>query len=159
MNPNFTISTNAFEYLVRHLVDVEEQKDRFLNEYFPDLTRERADTEELINSYITHLEGLVKRTKTHQAQDGILPFVVIGSQVKVINLNTDRSQQFKILKPFESAERAKGIFNVSCFSPVGKALLLQQPGTTVVVHAPAGAFEYRIESIGVSGPEIFRPVK
>lgn len=159
MNSTFSVSTNAFEYLVRHLVDVEEQKDRFLNEYFPDLTRERADTEELINSYIIDLEGLVKRTKAHHAQDCNLPFVVIGSQVEVINMSTGRSQQFRILKPFEPGVRARGTFNVSCFSPVGKALLLQQPGNTVLVNAPAGTFEYQIRSISVSGPEICEPVK
>ena len=46
-----------------------------------------------------------------------------------------------------SAEADPGSGRISNESPLGKALLGRKPGDTVVVHAPAGDFSYKVEKI------------
>ena len=70
--------------------------------------------------------------------------VTIGSTVTVTAVAGGRSRSFKIVGSQE-ADAMHGI--VSEDSPFGKALMGAKEGDTVVVSAPAGDMEYRIDKI------------
>ena len=70
--------------------------------------------------------------------------VTIGSTVTVTAVSGGRSRSFKIVGSQE-ADAMHGI--VSEDSPFGKALMGAKEGDTVVVSAPAGDMEYRIDKI------------
>ncbi|NPV30675.1 MAG: transcription elongation factor GreAB, partial [Firmicutes bacterium] len=61
MTRGFEVSKAFFENLVKHLVEVEEQKDKLLEEYFQEPSKERDELEKLIDNYIKHVESLLKK--------------------------------------------------------------------------------------------------
>ena len=79
-------------------------------------------------------------------EEGDMPTgqVTIGSTVTVTAVSGGRSRSFKIVGSQE-ADAMHGI--VSEDSPFGKALMGAKEGDTVVVSAPAGDMEYRIDKI------------
>ncbi len=127
-----------------HLAEVENEKNRIFDQYFPEPSRERYDFEDLYESYIEKLDALVQNaTKTDQYSSEI-PFVTIGSTVEVHDLNNDENITYRIANP---SIDTIGPGDVSCLSPVGKSLLLKKPGDKVDVIAPGGLFRYRILSV------------
>ena len=70
--------------------------------------------------------------------------VTIGSTVTVTAVKNGASRSFKIAGTQE-ADAMNGI--ISEDSPFGKALMNHKEGETVVVSAPAGDIEYRIDKI------------
>ena len=70
--------------------------------------------------------------------------VTIGSTVTVTAVKNGASRSFKIAGTQE-ADAMHGV--ISEDSPFGKALMNHKEGETVVVRAPAGDIEYRIDKI------------
>ena len=70
--------------------------------------------------------------------------VTIGSTVTVTAVKNGASRSFKIAGTQE-ADAMHGI--ISEDSPFGKALMNRKEGETVIVNAPAGEIEYRIDKI------------
>ncbi len=70
--------------------------------------------------------------------------VHIGSKVKVYDIDMEEYEVYEITGTTEANAMQNKISNES---PVGKALLGQKTGTVVVVHAPEGAYELKIEEI------------
>lgn len=79
-------------------------------------------------------------------EEGDLPTdqVTIGATVTVTAAGTGASRCFKIVGSQE-ADAMHGI--ISEDSPFGKALMGRKEGDTVVVNAPAGDLEYRVDKI------------
>ena len=70
--------------------------------------------------------------------------VHIGSKVKVYDIDMEEYAVYEITGTTEANAMQNKISNES---PVGKALLGQKAGTVVVVQAPEGAYELKIETI------------
>jgi len=70
--------------------------------------------------------------------------VHIGSKVKVYDIDMEEYAVYEITGTTEANAMQNKISNES---PVGKALLGQKAGTVVVVQAPEGAYELKIEAI------------
>jgi transcription elongation factor GreA len=70
--------------------------------------------------------------------------VRFNSVVRVLNLNTGREQQFKMVGPVEADA---SIGNLSMSSPLGRALLGQALGAEVSIQTPAGSRIYKILEI------------
>ncbi|NLC38303.1 MAG: GreA/GreB family elongation factor [Clostridia bacterium] len=138
------LSQTTFDRLVQQVHELEERKIQILEEYFPEAFSERAQLKALFDDYIGHLQSLIKNSRiTSQAADQP-PFVLVGSEVEVIDLADDRLESFVIVAPFQDTIEG----NMASFlSPIGKALLLKKVGDTVTVHAPGGTFQYKINSI------------
>ncbi|MBC7346645.1 MAG: GreA/GreB family elongation factor [Clostridia bacterium] len=144
MARGFEVSKTLFENLVKHLVEVEEQKDKLLGEYFQEPSKERDELEKLIDNYIKHIESLIKQANKSDTAGASLPFVTIGSEVEIQDLSTQEVHRFRLVAPFSTSV---GGGDISYISPVGKALLLKRVGDEVTVNAPAGVFRYKIKSI------------
>lgn len=68
------------------------------------------------------------------------------SKVEFTNLSTDATMTFTIVSHHEmNLDEGK----LSCKSPIGMALMGRKAGEVVEVHAPAGTFKIRIDSVSV----------
>ena len=95
-------------------------------------------------SRISELENILLHAVILEEGDMPTGQVTIGSTVTVTAVAGGRSRSFKIVGSQE-ADAMHGI--VSEDSPFGKALMGAKEGDTVVVSAPAGDMEYRIDKI------------
>lgn len=139
------LSQTTFENLVKHLVEIEEGKDKLLQEFFPKPSIERYEIKTLIENYIEHIDQLIKNANKFQTTDSEVPFVTINSEVELQDLyDHEEVFTYRVISPFRS-NIIQG--NISCLSPVGKALLLKKVGDVVEVKAPGGLFRFKIKSI------------
>ncbi len=141
---NFVLSQPAFECLVKHLVEIEEGKNKLLDEIFPRPSKEREEFEILLKDYIKQVDDLIRKVKKSSKAGNKLPFVTIGSEVEIQNLSNNETYKYRIIAPFRGSVKDG---NISYLSPVGKSLLLRKVGEEVEVEAPGGIFRYKIKSI------------
>ncbi len=143
MSKAYQLPQPQLEGLIKQLVNIEEKKDVLINEFFSSPSRERENFENFINIYIKELEKLVQNAKTN-SKNNQPPFVVIGSNVQVQDLEDDEVYNFKIISPYDEKKDAS---SASFLSPVGKSLLLKRIGDKVDIKTPAGTLQYVIKSI------------
>ncbi len=95
-------------------------------------------------SRISELENILLHAVILEEGDMPTGQVTIGSTVTVTATQGGISRSFKIVGSQE-ADAMHGI--ISEDSPFGKALMGRKEGDTVVVNAPAGDLEYRVDKI------------
>ena len=95
-------------------------------------------------SRISELENILLHAVILEEGDMPTGQVTIGSTVTVTATQGGVSRSFKIVGSQE-ADAMHGI--ISEDSPFGKALMGRKEGDTVVVNAPAGDLEYRVDKI------------
>ena len=95
-------------------------------------------------SRISELENILLHAVVLEEGDMPTGQVTIGSTVTVTATQGGVSRSFKIVGSQE-ADAMHGI--ISEDSPFGKALMGRKEGDTVVVNAPAGDLEYRVDKI------------
>lgn len=95
-------------------------------------------------SRISELENILLHAVILEEGDMPTGQVTIGSTVTVTAIQGGVSRSFKIVGSQE-ADAMHGI--ISEDSPFGKALMGRKEGETVVVNAPAGDMEYRVDKI------------
>ena len=95
-------------------------------------------------SRISELENILLHAVIMEEGDMPTGQVTIGSTVTVTATQGGVSRSFKIVGSQE-ADAMHGI--ISEDSPFGKALMGRKEGDTVVVNAPAGDLEYRVDKI------------
>ena len=100
---------SATEYLVKHLVEIEEGKKKLLEEYFPDQSSERFEIEMLIDHYIKHIEQLMHSKRVLKADNSEIPFVTIGSEVEIKDLSNQDVYMYRIVNPYSTSVRDGGI--------------------------------------------------
>ena len=142
------IPKTVFEVLVKHLVDIEEEKEQLLERYYPDITEERDMFRDFIDNYIKQIENYISNAKTTKSAKRSCPFVIIGSIVEIEDLKYNEVERYQIVSPFES-NLESGIDAASYLSPVGRALLLKKVKDKVTVETPAGQFTYLIRAIEI----------
>ena len=95
-------------------------------------------------SRIGELENILLHAVILEEGDMPTGQVTIGSTVTVTTVKGGKSRSFKIVGSQE-ADAMHGI--ISEDSPFGKAMMNHKEGEVVVVSAPAGEIEYRIDKI------------
>ncbi|NLO90279.1 MAG: GreA/GreB family elongation factor [Clostridia bacterium] len=141
---DIVLSQQAFEYLVKQLVEVKEGKNDILDEFFPMLSKEREEFEILIEKYINHLDELIRKAEKLPEAEDKLPFVTVGSEVEIQSLSDMETYKYRIIPPFKGSMKNG---DISYLSPVGKSLLLKKEGEKVEVEAPGGTFRYKVKSV------------
>ncbi len=144
MAGKFSLSKATFEALVQHLTKIEDGKHELVEEYFPEPSKERLEFKKLLDKYIIQLRTLVGNHRISKTAGNSLPFVIIGSEAEVRDLDSQEIYRFRIVSPFRSS---RGGGDVSYLSPAGKSLLLKKTGDKVAVEAPGGVFRYEVKSI------------
>lgn len=141
------VSRRVYEMLVKHLAEIEEEKSYVLEKFYPVLTNERTDFQELLNSYITNMQDIIhNQMKVEDGAADDCPFVIIGSNVTLRDTYTNKLEKLKIVSPFMS-KISYDVDNASYLSPMGRAFLLKKINDDVRVETPMGIFEYQVKAI------------
>ena len=144
MSQKFIVSMPEFESILANLVQLEEGYEKLLNEYFYGYSAERETAMDMILDYIRQLDKILKHVSFSETSGNTFPFVIIGSQVEIEDIDNDEVLRYRIVHPHER-DIAKDY--ISFFSPVGMALLLKKQGDHITISTPGGVYRYRIRSI------------
>jgi transcription elongation GreA/GreB family factor len=136
-------------FLVRHLGEIENEREVVLREYYPQVSVESIEFERLIGSYIRGIEDYIKNTQFTGDKPGQIPFVLIGSIVDIQDTYDQSVETIRIVSPFLSQGQVNYTF-ASYLSPMGRELLLKGKGDEVEVKFPGGCSHYRINDIRLS---------
>lgn len=126
--------------LVQQLLYFDEEKIAFLNQYFPDRTKQRSDAEALLSRYSSSLEQLL----SDFTEEVLNSTVLIGSQLEIRYLDDHSTDTYTIVFP-NQAEPSDN--KISMLSPIGMQLLLAKLGSTYQLAIPSGELSVKIESI------------
>lgn len=148
MKNEVVLSPGTFEGLLRHLVDIEERQDQILEDFSLKTGGEYREYGEIFKNYVYELRKLVENANKAVGKDDTIPMVTIGALVQVRNSNNLKEHSFHIVSPNYHRNSSK---DVSCLSPVGRALILRRVGDKVTVQAPGGVFPYDIIAITYIG--------
>ncbi len=118
------------------------QKSNVLSED-PELDEIKRD-QQMLESRISHLETILKKSKVLTAKEISTDKVGIGSRVKVKNLKTKEAEEFTILSSME-ANPLENKISDAC--PVGRALMKAKKGDIVYAETPKGRVRYLIADI------------
>lgn len=143
MSSRYTLSKQTFECLLKQLVDLEENKNKLLEEYVDERLGGRAELQNLFSNYIEQLDLVVQNTLITEDDSNLLPLVTISSDVEVLDLDTNITENFVIVTPFQNTTSNEA----SYLSPIGRALLLKKPGDHVTIKTPGGLINFEIKSI------------
>ncbi|MDD2586153.1 MAG: GreA/GreB family elongation factor [Syntrophomonadaceae bacterium] len=143
----FIVSKFIFELLVKHLVDVEELVKNGHDNFFNLPLAERKKYERIVAEYIKELDNYIKNTTVSDTADNSFPFVIVGSEVVIEQLDNPKPRNLIIVSPFMELQPDKKCQKASCFSPLGHGLLLKKPGDIVDINAPAGVYRYKINAV------------
>ena len=102
------------------------------------------DEQRDIEARIEDLEKILKNVEVVDEEDVTADHIMIGSKVKIYDIEFDEELSYKIVGSTE-ANSIKG--KISNESPVGRALLGAVVGDTVTVHTPAGESNYNVLEI------------
>jgi len=148
MNKKYKFTNEVFEKLVQGLLYVEEEKDNLVDCYFPEPSRQRDEFKHLINEYIKQVDNLVKNVEVSADADNVIPFVTIGSEVCLQDLENNELTKLRLVLPFQNT----GNNDASFVSPFGRALLLRRVNEKVDIETPSGFFQYKVNSISMPFP-------
>jgi regulator of nucleoside diphosphate kinase len=101
-----------------------------------------AHTTEMNN--LNYLGSEIKRAKRIDERKERPDFIIMNSQVEVIDLDTNREMKVKLVYPRE-ADFRKG--NISVLSMLGSALLGYKTGNVISFQAPRGVKKVKIKNI------------
>ncbi len=97
-----------------------------------------------IEARIVEIEAMLKNVEIIAGIKGAAKTVMVGTKVKVHDLELDEEFTYKIVGSTEANPMEE---KISDESPVGKALLGKKVGDEVVVEAPAGEIKLKILKI------------
>lgn len=144
MSEKVELSRGTFEKLVAHLVNLEDGKNKLLEEYFQKPSSERNEISILLEKYIAKIDYLIRNNVVVvQVSENNFPFVAIYCEVMVQDQENGELQKLRVVPPFKNDEAN----DVSFLSPAGRSLLLKNVSDKAVFKAPGGEFHYRIKSI------------
>lgn len=144
----YVISRPTFENIIKGLVRLEENKDIWIERFFPatkpDTANERVEMIALLERYIEHMNYFLQSVDKGITSSRDFPFIIIGCEIEVLEMFKRRRHQLRLVYPLEESVQAG---DVSVFSPLGKALLLKETGSMIELDLPAGKIKYQVISI------------
>lgn len=144
MSRNVILTKPAFENLIQHLVNIENEKKELVERFFPRPSKERIKFRSLLDNYITGLDFLIKyKISVGEKSDNSFPFAIINCAIAVQDVKTNEKLKYKIVSPYTN----KKFNDVSFLSPVGMSLLMKEVGDDVTIETPGGKLQYNIQSI------------
>ena len=97
-----------------------------------------------IEARIVEIEAMLKNVEVIADIKGAAKTVMVGTKVKVLDIEFDEECTYKIVGSTEANPMEE---KISDESPVGKALLGKKVGDEVIVEAPAGEIRLKILKI------------
>ncbi len=142
------LSPETIKGLREHLEDINARQSQIIEDFIARNCDEYRDYTAGFKKYLLQLHELVEKSKEVTGKDSGMPIITIGTLVNVMNSENQKEFSFHIVSPNYNRRNSR---DVSCLSPVGRALLLKQVGDEVLVEAPGGMFKYLIKSINYIG--------
>ncbi len=96
----------------------------------------------VLEARIKELEHMIDHAKI--IEGGAKDVVALGSTIKIVYIEDDEEEEYKIVGSLEANPFENRISNES---PIGKAVLNKRVGDVVSVESPNGAYDVRILSI------------
>jgi len=140
------ISKSTMEFLIKHLVELEEEKAVILKEFFPRVTAKSMEFEAFIGDYIKNIEKVIQSAEVTESGDIHIPIVLINSIVEIEDFYEKEVDTIQIVSPFYN-KMVTNYYFASYLSPIGRALLMKKKGDKVSVKTPSGISYYIVRSI------------
>jgi transcription elongation factor GreA len=147
------LSERMYKLLAEHIAEIDREKGPILKSLFSENAATAMQSEAFFREYIDRLESFLKNAEVRETGTDSCPFSIIGSIVQIRDLEDSEVLSCRIVLPY-AGKSANGVFNASCLSPMGQALLLSPIGSIVTVRTPAGQIKYEIMSISVDDLDI-----
>ena len=104
------------------------------------------DRQSFIEGRITELEDVTSRAEVINLSKLSGETVTFGTKVKIVDEENNQETDYQIVGPYETNLELKLI---SIASPIAKALIGKEEGTSVTVATPGGIKHYEILSIEI----------
>ncbi|NBK92946.1 transcription elongation factor GreA [bacterium 1XD21-13] len=126
--------------IAQKIKEAREQGDLSENAEYDAAKDEQRD----IEARIEQIEKILKNAEVVVEDEVDLDKISVGCKVKVLDVEFDEEEEFKIVGSSEANSLGGKISNES---PVGKALIGAKVGDTVQVETQAGVIEYKVLEI------------
>ena len=126
--------------IAQKIKEAREQGDLSENAEYDAAKDEQRD----IEARIEQIEKILKNAEVVVEDEVDLDMISVGCKVKVLDVEFDEEEEFKIVGSSEANSLGGKISNES---PVGKALIGAKVGDTVQVETQAGIIEYKVLEI------------
>lgn len=143
------LSERMFEFLTNHVAQIEGKKESIIKSFYADNAETGMDSEIFFREYTAGIEDYLKSVRVKKDAADCCPISIIGSTVDVRDAEDMEIESYQIVLPFENQDLLD-MSQASCFSPMGRALLLKQVGDKVSIKTPGGQIEYEIMNITIS---------
>ena len=104
------------------------------------------DKQSFIEGRITELEDVVSRAEVIDLNKLSGKTITFGTKIKIVDEETDQETDYQIVGPYE-ANLELGLISIA--SPIAKALIGKEKGSSVEVKTPSGTKNYEILSIEI----------
>ena len=104
------------------------------------------DKQSFVEGRITELENVTSRAEVINLSKLSGKTVTFGTKVKIIDEENDQETVYQIVGPYEANLE---LGDISIASPIAKALIGKDKGTSVSVSTPGGPKHYEILSIEI----------
>ena len=104
------------------------------------------DRQSFIEGRITELENVVSRAELIDLSKLSGKTVTFGTKVKIVDEENNQETDYQIVGPYEANLE---LGHISIASPIAKALIGKEVGTSVSVTTPGGTKDYEILSIEI----------
>lgn len=102
------------------------------------------DEQRDIEARIEQIEKILKNAEVVMEEEIDLDKINIGCNVRVLDLEYNEEEEYKLVGSSEASSLQNKISNES---PIGRALIGARIGDVVTVEAPAGEIKYKVLSI------------
>ncbi|NLK88098.1 MAG: GreA/GreB family elongation factor [Clostridiaceae bacterium] len=144
------LSERMYKILTEHIAEIEREKEPIIKGFFAESAENGMDSEAFFRDYTAQIENYLKNVKVKKEGLDDCPFTIIGCRVELKDGDDPDTFSYRIVLPF-AGNSGVSLDSASCFSPMGRALLLKPVGSLVTVKTPSGQMEYEIVSISVEG--------
>ena len=134
------LKVNKRKEIASKIKEAREQGDLSENAEYDAAKDEQRD----IEARIEQIEKILKNAEVVVEDEVDLDKISVGCKVRVLDVEFDEEEEFKIVGSSE-ANSLNG--KISNESPVGRALIGAKVGNTVQVETQAGVFEYKVLEI------------
>jgi len=146
------LSERMFKILTDHIAEIEREKENIIKGFYADNAATGMDSEIFFREYTAKIEEFLNSVQVKKDAPDNCPISIIGSTVEVKDTEDSEIISYEIVLPF-TKKADMNMNQASCFSPMGKALLLQQTGNKVSIMTPGGQVEYKILNITLGSEE------
>ena len=134
------LKVNQRREIAQKIKEAREQGDLSENAEYDAAKDEQRD----IEARIEQIEQILKNAEVVDEDEVDLDVVNIGCLVRVLDIEYNEEEEYKLVGSSEASSLQNKISNES---PFGKALIGAKVGEVVEVEAPAGVVKYKVLSI------------